>query len=416
MFWYPVITSKTSHETSQENKGNMPLDYQQVQRQVREMGENASLWEQRRKKAREMAEALLESYATDLGPIRQKVLLAARQFDPNLRCALPVSEPINAGFTLPLLPAQATLMAADGSQIAPDRHAEVAYCLVNVGAIQMGLDKPEAPQLFVESQLMYDEQLLTEAGVMTDAALALARDVAERTILARLAVKAAGPVITFTDGPMELWGTKDSESSTDFQNKLSVYLESLTKLCELGAVTAGYVDKPAASLVVRMLEVMLTPENELPDLKKNRPLRGISDRDIYRSILGVGERSAVFEIQSKSARQYKEALGLHFFYLNVGKQDRPWLARVELPAWVVNDPEKLDHLQSVLVNQCEVMGSRPYPYLLHRAHEAALVTYEEKEQVTQMIVLELRRRGVEVGEISSKQYAKKLSGKTRYSG
>ncbi|MFO7605551.1 MAG: hypothetical protein R6W72_04540 [Desulfurivibrionaceae bacterium] len=39
-----------------------------------------------------------------------------------------------------------------------------------------------------------------------------------------------------------------------------------------------------------------------------------------------------------------------------------------------------------------------------------------KEQVTQMIVLELRRRGVEVGEISSKQYAKKLSGKTRYSG
>jgi hypothetical protein len=39
---------------------------------------------------------------------------------------------------------------------------------------------------------------------------------------------------------------------------------------------------------------------------------------------------------------------------------------------------------------------------------------EEKDQVTQMIALELRRRGVEVGEISHKQSAKIAGGKTRY--
>jgi hypothetical protein len=59
------------------------------------------------------------------------------------------------------------------------------------------------------------------------------------------------------------------------------------------------------------------------------------------------------------------------------------------------------------------MGSRPYPYLLHRAHETAVVTQEEKAQVTQMIALELRRRGVEVGEQSYKQSAKGLGKRTR---
>jgi hypothetical protein len=82
---------------------------------------------------------------------------------------------------------------------------------------------------------------------------------------------------------------------------------------------------------------------------------------------------------------------------------------------VARNPQMLDDLHAVLVQQCLILGSRPYPYLLHRAHEAAVVTFEEKDQVTQMIALELRVRGVEVGEISNKQSAKIAGGKTRYS-
>ena len=74
----------------------------------------------------------------------------------------------------------------------------------------------------------------------------------------------------------------------------------------------------------------------------------------------------------------------------------------------------LDFLHATLVQQCRVMGSRPYPYVLHRAHEAAVVKLEEKDQVTQMIVNELHRRGVEVGEMSNKQVAKDLGGRTAY--
>jgi hypothetical protein len=59
------------------------------------------------------------------------------------------------------------------------------------------------------------------------------------------------------------------------------------------------------------------------------------------------------------------------------------------------------------------MGARPYPYILHRAHEIAVVKFEEKQQVEQMLELELRRAGGELGSPSNKQSAKDLPGKTR---
>lgn len=68
----------------------------------------------------------------------------------------------------------------------------------------------------------------------------------------------------------------------------------------------------------------------------------------------------------------------------------------------------LDQLHAILVQQCRILGNRRYPYLLHRAHEAALVTWQDRQQVSSMIELELRQRGLEVGEASHKQALKDL--------
>ena len=73
---------------------------------------------------------------------------------------------------MPDLPKQATVLAADGSQIAPDRHAPVNFGLINVGSIQMLLGASEPPEISVDSRLFYEESLFTEAGVMTEARLA----------------------------------------------------------------------------------------------------------------------------------------------------------------------------------------------------------------------------------------------------
>jgi hypothetical protein len=395
----------------------MSLDFQQAQAQVRQLGKNAQQHAQRTQALRLRANELLQTNAHALAQLRDKVE-AARKQDPSLRCAVPLddpdAEPLDGHYPLPELPAQATLIAADGSQINPDRHAAVNYCLINVGAIRMRHGSSEPPLPFTQCRLLYDEQLYTASGTLTEETVALMRDLHERRYLVDMAEGAAPPVVTFTDGPMELWGAKDEGGEGGFRKYLDEYRKALTRLCELGVTTAGYVDKPGADLVVRLLEIAEATEAGLHNIRKQRSLRGVTDADLYRERLAPGERSAVFAIQSRSLGDYTENLALRFFYLNVGLPDDSWLARIEVPAWVAADAPKLNNLHAILIDQCRIMGGRPYPYLLHRAHETAVVTLAEKDQLSLMIINELQQNGVPVGRESNKQ-ALKLTDRRRRS-
>ncbi len=396
----------------------MSLDFQQVRKQVLEWGIVAPARARQLKELRERAYRLLEDHALEIDRLSDKVRTVVKNDDSTLRCARPVEEPLTTHYPLPEKTSPSTLLAADGSQINPDRNLEVDYCLFNVGAICLRQGSGDPPQTTVQSHLLYDDQFNLPNGLIDEDRLALARDLGERRLLAELVDRAEPPVIAFTDGPLELWGAKDArgEGSHEFQKSLQVYKEILSRLCEQDVATAGYVDKPGANLLVRLLEIALTPESELSEIAQRHPLFGVRDTDLLKDLLQPGERSAVFAMQSKSAENYPGELALHFFYLNVGRVGHPWPVRVEIPEWVRRSPDKLDRLQAALVDQCRIMGARPYPYLLLRAHEAALVTYQEKEQVTQMIVTEMHRQGVPIGELSNKQSAKDLSGRTRYSG
>lgn len=396
----------------------MSIDYIQVRQQVQLLGDQALLKAGLFEERRQQAWQALENNAHNQERLRRKIETAFSH-DPYLRCAKPNQldetsrEALDAHFPPPPLPPFATILAADGSQINPSRHEAIQYCLVNVGAFEMKMGSGQAPQVSVQTSLMYDDQLYTESGMITEARIALLRDVYERKRLAELARLADPPVITFTDGPMELWGAKEADN--DFKQSLKHYLETLSTLRDLGVITAGYVDKPAADLVVRMLEIALMDENQLLQGSRERasPLRGLIDRDLFYTLLAPGERSAVFAIQSRSVNDYQETLGLHFFYLNAGRADHPSLARVEIPAWVAQDSQKVGTLHTILLQQCRIMGTHPYPYALHRSHETAVVSMQEKEKVTEMISLELRRRGIPVGETSNKQFAKDRPGRTR---
>ncbi|HLE14651.1 MAG TPA: DNA double-strand break repair nuclease NurA [Anaerolineales bacterium] len=395
----------------------MSLDFQQIRNQVKQLGEHAHTRQMESQERLARARLLLDSHAANLDGLRQKVQRVVREYDASLRCALPEKELLNDHFALPALPAQATVLAADGSQIFPDRHAQVDFGLINVGVIQACYGSQAAPQIHVTSRLLYDDDLYSSSGILSDSLLALRRDLSERTTLAKIAVGATPPVVTFTDGLMEIWGARDlntPEEVSEFQKSLNEYLDVLTHMQALSVLTAGYVDSPRSSLVVRLLEVAMTPDSELPNIKKIQPLRGITDIDLYYPLLSEGERSPVFSVQSPSIKVYKGPLALHFFYVNVGRPGSPSLARVEIPAWVAENPAWVDLLQSILVDQCRIMGSRNYPYLLHRAHETAVVTLSEKEQVVQMIAFELSRHGIRVGGKSQKQSAKDLPGRKRY--
>lgn len=391
----------------------MPLDFLAVKQQIEQIAAAAPAELARLRALRAKASELLEHNAEQQEALRAKVALAAAE-DSWLRAALPTQEALTS--THPLLPAPetATLIAADGSQISPSRHEAVTYFLINLGAIVMLPGSGQAPETQTHSRLHFAEY--SASGTLTEEQVGLERDKAERVLLAALAAEAATqPVITLTDGPLELWGgrSRDSEEQASFQQSLVDYLKALEALHEQGAITAGYVDKPRADLVVRALEIAMTEQDKLGQIRKLRPLRGVTDNDLFKDRLGPGERSALFAIQSHLAPKYAGPLGLHFFYLNVGRAEKPWLARVELPAWVAEDRTLLDALHASLVAQCEALGGLRYPYALHRAHEIAVVIRAEKEQVTQMLLAELQAQGVEASGPSQKQAAKDLEGRRR---
>jgi hypothetical protein len=398
----------------------MAIDFQQVYQKIKEIGATVQQRKKTLEERRAHARFLLNLHADNLDGLRSKVE-SAKAADPNIRCALPQNERLDFHAPPPALPLNATLIAADGSQINPDRHGAVQFGLINVGAIVLRLNSGEAPIIRTDSQLLFDDELFTASGLLTDGMVALRRDLQERSKLYDLAKEFGEdntPVITFTDGPIELWGAKDGEDASAFEEGLNNYLSVLSKLQGRGVTTAGYVDKPAADLVIRLLELTEATPEDLQKLREYHPLRGVSDRWLFgekkNPLLSPGERSAVFAFQSKSEKYYKGVLALHFFYLNAGTEGRPWPVRIEIPQWVAADPEKLGLLHAVLVSQCRMMGERPYPYLLHRSHEIAVVSHEERQQVEQMLDLELRRNGGETDEGSNKQSAKDLPGKTRY--
>ncbi|MDD2921937.1 MAG: DNA double-strand break repair nuclease NurA [Anaerolineales bacterium] len=388
----------------------MPIDYQQIYAQIKAIGAGAQERKKRREEAQAKARELLSFYDSQLDLLRAKAD-SARQSDPNIRCAAPLTESLASSFPVVDSAPQATLIAADGSQINPDRHAAIQFCVVNVGAITMKTNSGETPQISTDTQLFYGDDLQPNGFPLSEGIVALKRDLAERAKLDELSKNVSGAVVTFTDGPIELWGAKeDAQSYTEYLQK---YLGALSRLQSRGVITAGYVDKPSADLVMRLLEIASADNEQIQKIREFHPLRGVSDRWLFSPFLKSGHRSAVFKIQSSSEKTYKNALALHFFYLNVGVENHPWLARVEIPQWVADDSSQLNLLHSVLVEQCRVMGSRPYPYLLHRAHETAVVKMEEKQQIEQMLSMELRRNNEDMDEGSNKQSAKDLQGRTR---
>ena len=393
----------------------MPINFQEVYSRIQEIGVGAS---ERRKKKEErqvLARDLLSAYASQLDVLRAKVD-AAKQADANIRCAYPLTESLASSHPLPGEAAPVTLLAADGSQINPDRHAAIQFCLINVGAIQMKPGSGETPAIFTESELLYGDALLSNGFPLSEGMVALKRDLAERIKLDDLSKGIEGQVITLTDGPIELWGAK-GEDAAAYAKFIQQYLTILSRLQTRGVIVAGYVDKPAADLVVRTLEIATADNEQLHHLREYHPLLGVSDRWLFgetsNPLLGPGERSAVFGMQSSSEKNYKGALSLHFFYLNVGTEGHPWPVRVEIPKWVADDDAKLNLLHATLVSQCRVMGAKPYPYLLHRAHETAVVKMEEKQQIEQLLALELRRNNEDVDDGSFKQSAKDLQGRTK---
>ncbi len=383
----------------------MPINFLDVKPQIQALADTAvARGVELAQKLRD-CQSMLVQYQDEI-VLLQKTVEEAATRNKGLRCAVPVNEPLTTHLPVSLPAPACTILAADGSQINPDSHGAALYGLVNVGVFRVQPGSGDAPGVKTFSDLLFDETLQTTGGLASEDLIALMRDVKEREILAKMSQQEAAPLITLTDGPLELYHEPRQEKA--FEHYFKSYLAALDELALNQVIAAGYVDRPRADLVVKMLE-LIGPQGD----PTQRPYAGITDLALFETILQPGERSAVFELQSSSAVAFENKKALHFFYLNVGTPGRSALARVEVPLWVTESPASMMLLQSVLVEQSRQAGARPYPYPLIRAHEIAVVQRDDQEQVLTLIETELIRRGFKPAFNSNKQSHKQHTGRRR---
>lgn len=394
----------------------MPVDYQDIKQQIQQVASQSGQQQQAVRDRLVTARGLLAQYASELDFLRQRVEAAARQF--GLRVACPLREPLDFAADPPGQHARPVVLAADGSQVNPSRHDEVLFGLINVGLFRMAPGEPPAQS--VAGHLFSDDELYpAQGGLISEDLVALKRDLKERTFLLQKAGLEQGPVLALVDGPLLYRKPRDvsgAHADQEVEKAFDEFLAVTEEMAARGIAMAGYVDRPGADLLVRLLELADVPPAELAQADRHRPLRRVSDAALLSGLLGPGQRSAVFALESSDARVFSEQTRPHFFYLNVGS-GKPYLARVEIPAWVANDPDVAGAIHAVLLEQCRVLGRRAYPYALLRAHEIAVVSYEEKRQIAEMIAHELSKYGVVPEGPSNKQGGKEaLTGRSRYNG
>lgn len=395
----------------------MPVNLLDIQKKLHDFSVQAQAHKETIAIRQREVSDLIASYAGRLEALIARFDRAAEVI-PHLRCAVPIAEPLDTVVPMPDIPEKFTVLAADGSQINPNRHARVAFCVINVGVVKLMRGSGLAPSVYTHSQLLdYDAIFLPGGGMLSEGMVALKRDLREREALLEVEGDLKAPVISMTDGPLELY--RDVQESPEFMQTLERYLDVLGGLRAQQMLTLGYVDKPGSDLIGRLLELAAMEDGDLQDYQRQRRrFAGVSDLALVSGLLNnPGDRSAVFGIHSQTASHFRGDLALHFFYLNVGQPGKPHLARVEVPGWIALRQDLLGLLQAVLTEQAGILGTRPYPYILHRAHEEAIVTMPEHQHVEEMIVAEFARRGIPIEEKSFKQFHKDLpTVKTRYQG
>lgn len=290
-------------------------------------------------------------------------------------------------------------LAADGSQIFPDRHGFVACYLINIGAVAIPYGLPERPRLSSQPTLFYrEEDLYPEWGgkraLITPDILATRRMLMELETLADWAEEWAQrsvPIVALADGSLISWPLESKPP--DYQ---AFVLERLRALFDrfraLRVPVAGYISRPGGAEVINVLRVGICPEVQVncdrcpykrPPVQEEGSLlvlpllpceviAGVSDGSLFEAILELGERSPSFESQS----QILDLYGPHrivAFYLHAGQE----IARVEMPAWVANDPPLLERLHSALVDQ--VRKGHGYPLVLTEAHEQAVLRSADRD-------------------------------------
>jgi hypothetical protein len=311
------------------------------------------------------------------------------------------------------------VVAADGSQIMPDRHEHLSCFLVNVGVVDICYPDATArlssrPEIFWAPDDVYP--LVGGIRQEADPRVVGARRFAAECDALRDALPVADQTTTIAlvDGTLLLWWLEPEPDRlralppNDLKTQtFDAYTAFTRSAADTGALVGGYLSSPRTTDVVSMLKVVMCTEDPV-DCDRcpyesgtknwhaqleitgtsllpvpNKPCEEanpVSDAALHWSLLDAGRRSARFRSHARIAAAYEAPVD--FVYLNVGRE----IARLEFPAWTT--PSGLERLCGAVLDQCaKGMG---YPVALSEAHEQAVVRAGDRRAFVDLV----RRQGV----------------------
>ncbi len=362
----------------------------------------------------------------------QQAELAQKLLDWGDRLAFTAAEPMEPLETRVAIappPPQHTILATDGSQIAPSHH-EIAYCyLINIGRVVLHYGQSRHPQLDSLPEIVYQPEDLYESrpwGIRTEEWMGYRRTVSEIEILAELgqglgqtaesgrtAVRPYGvaPILAMVDGSLIYWFLEGLPGEAR-DRILPPILTAWEQLQHQKIPLLSYISASRSTESLNFLRLQTCPYN-YPDCETHcggkidaapcQTLSALRDVTLWSSYLEPGERGPLWRSSAKVLADYGPQQTVYFCYVHVGSE----IARVEVPAWVARDPAFLDSALSLMLGQ--VQKGYGYPVALAEAHNQAVVRGGDRQRFFGMLERQMVKAGLKNVGTSYKEARKRGS-------
>ena len=436
------------------------LDLTKVARQMQGISQHLTDESAASRKRMELAQRLLAQAQAQQAQLVQRHQQWRDRF--LFTAAVPV-EPLDTCIDLPIAPKAHTVVATDGSQIAPSHH-EIAYCyLINVGRVMLHYGQGRHPLMDSLPEVFYktdDLYVSRQWGIRIEEWMGFRRTASEAIALAELctswvesqadkaeengentlatdglsvdltdnlsSTKSVGndasnpkskiqnpksivPTLAMLDGSLIYWFLEQLPGEARDRILIPI-LEAWEQLRLVGVPLMGYLSASRSSESLNFFRLQACPHpnpnclSYCANLDKLpcqvfEPLR---DTSLWIAHLKPGQRGALWRSSAKILDLYGSHT-IYFCYVHVGTE----IARIEVPGWVAENSEMFERSLGLMLAQ--VQKGYGYPVTLAEAHNQAVVTGSDRARFFALLEQQMIKAGLKNVGTSYKEARKRGS-------
>ena len=357
---------------------------------------------------------LAQEYFRQACDYQEKLIQKQQHWQKNILFAnaTPI-EPLNTCINIPTPPKVHTIIATDGSQIAPSHH-EIAYCyLLNIGRVILHYCQNKHPILDSLPEIFYREEDLyisRQWGIKTEEWMGYRRTKSEALTLVELAISIQKevPTLAMVDGSLIYWFLEQLSSDAR-QQILPPILKAWQQMQDAQIPIMGYISASRSIEGMNFLRLLACPHpypdcmSFCPNYKEKLPCQvfdSLRDTSLWTNQLQPGQRGPLWRSNTRILDLYEDQQ-IYFCYVHVGAE----IARVEVPEWVIKEENFFDISLRLMLSQ--VYKGYGYPIAIAEAHNQAVVSGRDKTHFFALLEQQMIKAGLKNVGISYKEARKR---------